>query len=775
MIKKELIRKKGSLTVVFLFILLSTLLISSGLRMILKLNGALEGLFEAARIPHMVQMHAGDLDQEALEDWAQREDRISQWQIVEMVTGEGSSLFLKGGEESEENSIMDISFVKQNEAFDFLLNRDNKVIHLAPGEIGVPVYYGEEKNIHRGDLVRVGIGEQQQTYTVAAMVRDAQMNPAIVHSKRFLLNNEDFEVMKTLYQDREYLLEFRLHNPGDLENFTQDYLSQGLPQKGPTVDFQLFKTLNGLSDGIVGVIIIFLSILLMLIAMLCLRFTVITAIEEDYREIGVMKAIGMPQNRIRGIYLLKYFTLGATATAVGFGLSLTTTPFLMANSITYMGQGPQEASALLIPLLGSCLILAFLILSVLLILRRFRRISALQALLAGDKRDAPGVRGIGRLRHSGRMNINLFLGCRDVLEGFKNYGLLIFIFFLSSFVTILPVNFLSTLSSDHFISYMGIGDSHIRIDLHQTENIRERYHEMIEVISQDPEIARLSPLVTSQFSLVTEKGERETLTMETGDFSLFPLDYLEGREPRQEKEIALSYLNSRDLKKTTGDTLLLEQGNELVEMTISGIYQDITNGGRTAKGKLPYNENRVLWYTLSLDTAKGVSIPEKVAEYSGLFAPARVTDLETYLEQTLGNTITQVEKISLAGVILGLWVAMLITALFLRMMISRDKRRIAILRSLGFSLGHLRAQYLTTTLVLLLIGIAGGTLFANTAGQTLVSFLISFMGAARIELMMNPLLSGLALPLLLAGGVSVITLLALRGIRDYTIAAAVAE
>lgn len=41
----------------------------------------------------------------------------------------------------------------------------------------------------------------------------------------------------------------------------------------------------------------------MLIAMLCIRFTIITSMEEDYREIGVMKAIGIHNKDIQKNYI----------------------------------------------------------------------------------------------------------------------------------------------------------------------------------------------------------------------------------------------------------------------------------------------------------------------------------------------------------------------------------------------------------------------------------------------------------------------------------------
>ncbi len=774
-IRKELSRKRGTMVVVFMFIMLSSLLISSGTRMILELNSALDVLFSSAGIPHFVQMHSGDLDIQQLNAWADENELIADRQIVEMVSIEGSSLFLKEGGESEENSIMDISFVKQNSIFDFLLDTENRIIELLPGEIGVPVYYARQKSVQLGDLIRVGTGDREQTFKVTKILRDAQMNPAIVHSKRFLLNDRDFENMRNLFPETEYLIEFRLTDEEKLESFTNEYLAMGMPQRGPTVDYRLFKVLNGLSDGLAGLIIIILSFLLMMIAILCLRFTVLTAIEEDFREIGVMKAVGMPQRKIRRIYLLKYIAVGGSAAICGYLISLFANRYLMANSEVYMGKAPVGLFSIIIPFSAVMCIFLFLILSVVLLLRRFKSISAVQALQAGDKTEAPRKTGSLELKRSGKMNINLFLGIRDAVERFKNYGLLIFIFVISSFITILPVNFLSTISSTEFISYMGIGRSDIRIDLHQTDKIQERFDSMIDYLRDEPDIDLISPLVTSQFTIIKENGETDPLTVESGDFSLFPLDYMEGREPQNNRDIALSYLNSRDLGKNVGDPLILEINGKKQEMLVCGVYQDITNGGHTAKASIPYNSGKVLWYTLSLNMKPGVSIADTVSEYSSLFSPARVTDLESYLSQTLGNTIAQVRKIAILAVIIGLSGAILITSLFLNMMISRDKVRIAVMRSLGFSLRHLRLQYLTTTIVLLVLGIIGGTVITNTAGQTLISFLISFMGAARIQLIINPLLSSFLLPVLLTGTVAVTTVISITGIRDYTIAAAVTE
>ena len=56
-----------------------------------------------------------------------------------MVTVDGSTLYVGDSQTAEENSIMDISFVTQNASFDLLLDLEDRIIHVSPGEVAVPI------------------------------------------------------------------------------------------------------------------------------------------------------------------------------------------------------------------------------------------------------------------------------------------------------------------------------------------------------------------------------------------------------------------------------------------------------------------------------------------------------------------------------------------------------------------------------------------------------------------------------------------------------------
>jgi len=774
-LRKDFQRKKTISLVVFTFILLSALLVASGTDLMMDLSSALNALFARAKAPHFVQMHAGEIDQAAIDRWAAGNSLVKEQQTVEMITVDGSTLYLGDSETAEENSIMDISFVTQNRAFDFLLDLEDDVIHLSPGEVGVPIYYMQRDDLEVGDRVSIRDGAFERTLTIAAFVRDAQMNPSIVHSKRFLVHERDYASLRQHFAETEYLIEFLLTDAGQVDTFSQAYQSSGLPTKGTAVDRTLFKTLNGLTDGIVAGVVIVLSLLLMVIAILCLRFTILATIEEDTKEIGVMKAIGIGRGDIKRIYLAKYAVMGVLASVLGYLASLFLGRVLSANITLTIGEASKGLLQRAVPFVAASSIGLMVFVSCAVVLRRLSQITAVEALRSGNVGTSVRNLPLLDLRRSRLLDVNVFLGFRDVVQRFKLFGLLCFVFFFCAFVIIVPVHFLTTIQSPTFISYMGIGQSDIRIDLRHSEEMADRFERMVDYLADDADVERFSPLVTSQFTMVGSDGAPETIKIETGDFSIFPLDYVKGTAPEREHEMALSSLNAREMEKEVGDTITLLVDGQEREMTISGIYQDVTNGGRTAKAVLAYDPDNVLSYAVSLDLTSQGLIEEKVREYSEAFYPARVTDLEGYLAQTLGNTIDQLRMVTVVAIVVGLCVAVLITSLFLKMLTSKDGSQIAIMRSMGFSLRDIRIQYLSRALVLLGLGIVLGTLFSNTLGQRLVSALWAFMGASQIRFVIDPMQAYVLLPLLLMLTVSITTLVSVRGIRETSIAEMVTE
>lgn len=189
------------------------------------------------------------------------------------------------------------------------------------------------------------------------------------------------------------------------------------------------------------------------------------------------------------------------------------------------------------------------------------------------------------------------------------------------------------------------------------------------------------------------------------------------------------------------------------QMQVSGIYQDITNGGKTAKAVLNNPPDKILWHVVSMDIVSDISVQDKISEYANRFSFAKTTSIENYISQTLGNTLKQLELVVILAIIISLFISILITALFLKMLIAKDRRQIAILKSLGFGGGDIQRQYITRSVFVLLLGILLGAAAASTLGQGLIGMGGSMLGASNIQLIANlPIAYGVC-PLLLATAV----------------------
>ncbi len=766
MLKNDLARNKIITATLFLFIMMAALLVTSAMGMITELTGAMNQFFQVAQPPHFVQMHAGDLNQQQVDDFSNGNPLVKSQQTVEMINIDNSNLYFGGGE-AEKNSVMEVSFVVQNDKFDFLLDQENQPVEIEAGFVGVPIHYRERFDLKTGDTLRIEKDAFTMELVISDFIRDVQMNPSVVSSKRVVMNEANWQKLKAGgIGQKEYLVEFLLHDAENEGVFQQQYLQEDLPQKGPAVTYKLIKTVNALTAGLAAMVMIMVSLLLVVIALICLRFTMMATLEEDYREIGVMKAIGIHATDIRRLYLTKYRVMAVTASVAGYIASLWLHPVLTSNISTYMGTFRQTVLHRLIPLAGVVVVAAIVILFCLRVLKKFTTITAVEALRMGRSPDLGNSSRIMSLRQNRLLSTNAYMGVRDIAGRFRLFGVLGVVLILCSFILIVPINFLNTVKSPTFVNYMGAGRSDLRIDLRETENMQVRYKEMLTELSQDQDIENYAVFVTSQYNYLSNEGESEKITVETGNFSRFPLTYLQGQAPENECEIALSYLNAREMDKQVGDTLAMTTGAGELTATVTGIYQDVTNGGKTAKAIMPHEPVDVQWYVVNLDMKPGVSLTAKMDEYSQEFYPSKVVGIDDYVHQTFGETIAQLQKITLLAVVVAVIIAMLMTALFFKMLLTKDAANIAILRMLGFSVAQIRRQYMTRALVMVGAGMLLGTLAAATLGQKFVSLLGSFSGASEIQFIVDPVIAYILCPLLLTAAVLGTTWVSSRTIHE---------
>lgn len=383
---------------------------------------------------------------------------------------------------------------------------------------------------------------------------------------------------------------------------------------------------------------------------------------------------------------------------------------------------------------------------------------------------ASGGAGRMALSHSHFSNVSIFLGIRDVLLQKKLYGVNFIVLLFAAFLLVIPINLYTTMSSRGFVTYMGIGNCDLRIDLRQSDHLAEDAARIAREMEQDASILRHTSLITKAFQVETPDGTVSNLLTELGDHRVFPVSYVKGQAPVSPDEIALSAMNAEELGKNPGDSLTLITGSGTQTMTVCGIYSDITNGGKTAKASFPADSDDTVWAVIYAGLKDPSMLSQTVREYGDTFHDTKVTDIRDYVAQTYGPTLNSIRMAAIAAAAVALALTGLITLLFVNMLTAKDRYSIAVMKASGFTAGDIRLQYISRFVLVSVCGVFAGILLANTVGGALASLVLSGFGAPSFRFAVNPLLSCLLCPLLMIYTAVSASLAGTKGIKKITIA-----
>jgi len=767
-IRNDILKSKTITLTTTIFIAAAAMLVSLAAVLAVNLSGAIDTLMTRAETPHFMQMHSGEIDTARLASFAEQNGNVCEFQVLEFLNVDGARIVI--GENSLADSVQDNGLCSQSEKFDYLLDLDGNAISVCDGELYVPVCYMRDGAAKAGDRAAI-CGKE---FVIAGFLRDSQMNSTLSSSKRFLVSENDYADIKSL-GSTEYLIEFRLKDLSALGAFETAYVSAGLEANGPTITYPLFKTINAISDGLMIAVILLVSALVVAIAFMCIRFTLLAKIEDDYREIGVIKAIGLRVSDIKKIYIAKYAAIAAAGCILGFAFSFVLRGMLLENIRLYMGESEDSSFAMLFGITGVLLVFLAIIAYVCGVLKRFRKIPAAEAIRFGaSQQKSAGVKHFCLSRNR-LFDTNIFLGVKDVLARKGLYATMLVVLVLSAFIIIVPQNLYNTISSKSFITYMGVGSCDIRIDIQQTGNISGKTAEIANAMESDSTVSKYAVLTTKAFKARTEDGSEESVKIELGDHSVFPVKYSGGRAPVAVNEIALSAINADELGKKVGDAIMLASEGKVKNLTVCGIYSDVTNGGKTAKAVFADNSADIMWCVICAELSDKSLIGQKVPEYADRFDFAKVSGIDGYITQTYGPTISSVGKASYAAIAVALIITVLVTLLFIKMLVAKDKYSIAAMKAFGFTNRDITAQYVSRSISVLVAGIVLGTLMANTLGEVLAGACISSFGASSFKFAVNPFSAYLLCPLMMACSVLIATIAGTSGAGQIKISENVKE
>ncbi|WP_277049526.1 FtsX-like permease family protein [Ruania albidiflava] len=785
-VRSDLHTNPGAHLALTALLLLSAFLMATGAMVAERLVGSIDRLFEIAEPPDFLQMHRGDLDHAALDAFAAEHPEIEAWLIEEMLGFDGAAVGWQhaatGASGDLADSVMDNLFVTQNQEFDFLLDAEGAVPQPAPGQVYVPVAYQQSYDLAVGDRLTVRTDTGPHQLQVAGFVRDAQMASSMSSATRFLVSEQDFEDLEAAGGGApEHILEYRLTDGSSAGDLQRAYEADpDLPKNGQAVTIGMIRLLNALGDGLVAVALVLGSLVLVAVAVINLRFVVRGTLEDEVREIGALRAIGISHRQISALYLGKYATLTLLACAAGGALAVPATAGLTQAMQVNYAAAPAGAATVLVPVAALGLLGTLVLLLCRQALRRVGKAPVVGALVGGsmlsERQTARRARrGAARARrhrlaaYSGT-RVNTFLARLDLRADLRQWALVPVVFALLSVLMILPMNLLSTFQSPRFGTAMGAPEADLLVDLQFSPDLEDTRTGLLADLERDDRVTEVSVLATELREVPGEDGW-ETLRVQVGDHHDAAVQYLHGRPPGP-GQVALSVLNAQRYQLAVGDTLPVRPAgpvsstDQASPAVVSGVYQDLTMGGYTAK--LPGEPNpRAAGYAIYARVTEATDPADLAAEYADRYPTASVIQMAEYLDQTMSFVTSSFRVAAGLALAFALVVAALISALFLSLQLKRERQRMGVLFAVGFSRREIVTQMRTKALAAVAVGVLGGTVAAAAGGQHLVDGVLVAAGLGITELRLFPqawLVYGVY-PALLVGvglGVSVLTTARIR-------------
>lgn len=729
------IRRSRMLAVAtMIFMAVSAMFMALTVLLGISLLHSINTLMEQARTPDFLQMHTGDLDEKSLQEFADDHAQIRNWQVSRLLNLENAAIML--GNYSLADNTQDNGLCVQGQNFDYLLDLEGMMPEVRPGEVYVPVCYRAMYQLKKGDLMQAGSRE----FMIAGFIRDAQMNSMMASSKRFLIHPKDYETVREQGQE-EYLIEFLLEEGTKSSEFGTAYTESGLPANGPMITKPLIRMMNALSDGTMIAVIFLVSMVILLISLLCIQFILRLQLEKERQETGMLRALGFRKKRIRQLYFTKYILLSVCGATTGFLLAC-----LLCGPLTRQMQelygAPRFSWKLgILSFLAAFAVETILLLSVLHTLKKSEGLTILEALFPGQVQKKRDTR--------------------------RQYLLISFVTTACMFLVFVPKNLHSTLSSSEFVTHMGIGNAEIRMDVRENQDWdteADQNGEMTELdettvpriaaaLAADPKVERYVVLQTKTGRVELPNGTLCDLKVETGDHTVFPVSYQAGRPPELEMELAVSVLCAEEFDVTIGDTLTLQNEDRAFACTVCGIYSDITNGGKTAKGAFGLWEERpaawsVLYVTLKEDgqkenvykaealegnTRKAATSERKQWMQAYQRLGAEVTEVETYVQETYGQTLKEIRLAADVAGSTAIFIIFVVAALFMRLLVEQNRYDISLQKALGFSTGSIRRVYMKKGILFVAMGIAAGIVTGNLLGEKLCGRVLQSFGAGNFR------------------------------------------
>ncbi|WP_269477536.1 ABC transporter permease [Hominibacterium faecale] len=781
-LKKDMKRRKSINLILFLFITIATIFLSSSVGNILVASSAQNFYLDYAKIPQINIITSGTEEKADIERWLKKDApgvKTYGYDHILILPEKGVDLSQNNKKKAFDANGASIYLSAKTEPYCKVFDKDGKDFDLGEGDIALTQVTMDRNDLQTGDQVTIKVGDMEKTFTIKLAIKDAAFGSDMAGMCRLVVSSAEYA--RFAANDKADLLGMHYVDTDDEERFNQELNNHGFTTLSSTIDKNTYKMAYSF-DMLTVALLILIGICLILIALLVLRFTLVFTIEEDYREIGIMKAVGIKSFAIKKVYLAKYLILVTAGALCGLAVSIPVSR-VMLSSVSKNLILENSDSKFWVNSLCALLIILLVMGFSYGCMHKLNKVSAITAIHGGQTGERYGKRAGFRLYRRKRMPVTAFLGVNDIFSHVKRYLVLMITFCISFILITIPLNTINTMQSDEMarqfcvnpdtavcareIEGSGKGTYKTSVELEKdmdrvTDELKAKGYE-----------AELTGVAIYFFQYKEPRRDDNTNVMTTqilGSDQNF-LRYQEGDAPVLENEIAFSQQILEENGWKIGDSVETQIGGKEKRMIITGTYSDYMQLGKSARlnPKVDCSKASLFDYwniMVKMDTnltqkQLAEKLEKELPDYEWATAQDVVDRNTGGIQQSLEDMIVPMTAVLLS-------VIMLITFLMERLFVVREKGEIAMMKSMGFQNKDIRMWQTLRMVLVALLSMLAAVPLSLLSNQFVLKPIFSAMGA-NVEIQVVPLQVYGICPAVLLLGIIIATMLASINVKKINI------
>ena len=755
-LKKDLKRKRAMNIILILFIILATMFVSSSVNNIINVTTALDSYFEMADVPDYFAVTMNRNLAVAIDETVSSANAVDRYATENILFLSPDNFIYE-----DEDIVIDAgtNMVHSDICMNYFLSDGSVLETVRQGEFYMTESKADALGVDVGDKLTIELNGVSREFVLADKIKDALFGSNQMTFTRYIISGEDFASFLSAENTEEYY-------GGTLIYIYSSNIETVLPQIKPLVENsaltmdRAFMEFCYIFDMIVVGVLLVVSILFIVIAFVVLRFTISFTLSEEFREIGVMKAIGIGNFKIRVLYLVKYTGLSVIGAVIGLALSFPFGKMLMSVSSQTIIVGNQ--SPVLANILCAVLVIAVILLFCYGCTGKVKKLTPIDAVRNGQTGERFRKKSLMSLGRS-RLPVTPFLALNDIVSSPRRYSIITLTFFLCLALLLMLSATVSTMNSDSLATAFGWADCDIYLDSKIiAECMLEDGHEKLERHLDKMEQTLAENGIPAKcyqeilFALPVSFGENESnIYIYQGTGSTMDMyEYTAGISPQNTDEIAITRIAADKLNANIGDTVTIKTIDGDKEYIISAFFQSMNMQGSGIRlhsdEYINYVQaqagiNTQIAFTDHPDSRE---IKQRVKEIQRIFPDYK--NIKTCAEAVadLVGVAGTLDAVKSFVVVLTIVLAALITVLMERSFIAKEQGEIALMKAVGTRNRNVYTYHTLRFLFVGTIAVMIGEIFAMPLTHLCIDPVFKMMG---MELAVNYIINPVEMYLIFPG------------------------